>query len=159
MAGFGELTIKRLGADDIALMRGINALYADAFEAPRDYPEGQPDDDYLRRHLADPNVIALAALAGDRVVGALTGYVLPKLEQARSELYIYDLAVAEDWRRKGAATALIEATKAIGQKSGAWVIFVQVDYGDDPAVALYTKLGAREEVMHFDIQIGKGEGR
>ncbi|MBF6971702.1 AAC(3)-I family aminoglycoside 3-N-acetyltransferase, partial [Acinetobacter baumannii] len=23
--------------------------------------------------------------------------------------------------------------------------------GDDPAVALYTKLGIREEVMHFDI--------
>lgn len=28
---------------------------------------------------------------------------------------------------------------------------VQADHGDDPAVALYTKLGAREDVMHFDI--------
>jgi hypothetical protein len=25
------------------------------------------------------------------------------------------------------------------------------DYGDDPAIALYTKLGVREEVLHFDI--------
>ena len=27
----------------------------------------------------------------------------------------------------------------------------QADYGDDPAVALCTKLGAREDVMHFDL--------
>jgi aminoglycoside 3-N-acetyltransferase I len=34
---------------------------------------------------------------------------------------------------------------------GAWVIYVQADYGDDPAIALYSKLGTREDVMHFDI--------
>jgi aminoglycoside 3-N-acetyltransferase I len=34
------------------------------------------------------------------------------------------------------------------------VIYVQADYGDDPAIALYTKLGAREDVMHFDIAVG-----
>ncbi len=155
MADPNELVVKRLGATDISLMRGINALFAEAFDAPDQYPADQPDDVYLKRHLADPNVIALAALAGDQVVGALTGYILPKLEQARSEAYIYDLAVAEDWRRKGVATDLIEATKAIARDYGAWVIFVQADYGDDPAIALYTKFGAREDVMHFDIQIGK----
>jgi aminoglycoside 3-N-acetyltransferase I len=31
------------------------------------------------------------------------------------------------------------------------VIFVQADRGDDPAITLYTKLGVREEVLHFDI--------
>lgn len=159
MAGTDEVSVKRICADDLPLMRAVNALYAKAFEAPSDYPADQPDDAYLRRHLVDPNVIALAALTGERIVGGLTGYVLPKLEQARSELYIYDLAVAEDWRRKGLATALIEATKTIGRDSGAWVVFVQADYGDDPAIALYTKLGAREDVMHFDIQIQKGEVR
>ncbi len=158
MADPGELAIKRIGADDVAMMHAVNALYAQAFDAPDDYPADQPDDTYLRRHLADSNVIALAAFSGDRIVGGLTGYVLPKLEQDRSELYIYDLAVAEEWRRKGVATALIETTKAIGRDCGAWVIFVQADYGDDPAIALYTKLGAREDVMHFDIQIAKGAG-
>jgi aminoglycoside 3-N-acetyltransferase I len=33
------------------------------------------------------------------------------------------------------------------------VIFVQADYGDDPAIALYSKLGTREEVLHFDIPV------
>jgi hypothetical protein len=34
---------------------------------------------------------------------------------------------------------------------------VQADYGDDPAVALYTKLGVREDVMHFDILPGANQ--
>jgi hypothetical protein len=31
------------------------------------------------------------------------------------------------------------------------VIFVQADHVDAPAIALYTKLGVREDVLHFDI--------
>jgi aminoglycoside 3-N-acetyltransferase I len=38
------------------------------------------------------------------------------------------------------------------------VIFVQADKGDAPAVALYTKLGIREDVLHFDIATGAREG-
>lgn len=30
---------------------------------------------------------------------------------------------------------------------------IQADYGDTPAVNLYTKLGVKEEVMHFDIAV------
>jgi hypothetical protein len=33
------------------------------------------------------------------------------------------------------------------------VIFVQADRGDDAAIALYSKLGAREDVLHFDIAV------
>jgi hypothetical protein len=30
---------------------------------------------------------------------------------------------------------------------------VQADHGDDPAIALYTGLGTREDVLHFDIAV------
>jgi ribosomal protein S18 acetylase RimI-like enzyme len=60
--------------------------------------------------------------------------VLRKFEQARSEFYIYDLAVAESHRRRGVATALIEEVKALCAGRGIYVIFVQADYGDDPAL-------------------------
>lgn len=33
------------------------------------------------------------------------------------------------------------------------MIYVQADRGDDPAIALYDKLGAREGVLHFDIPV------
>ena len=96
---------------------------------------------------------AVAALQGGVVVGGLAAYVLPKFERARSEVYLYDLAVADTHRRRGIATALIAELRRIAAARGAWVVFVQADYGDDPAVALYTKLGTREDVMHFDIAV------
>ena len=36
---------------------------------------------------------------------------------------------------------------------GAYVIFVQADLRDDPAIALYEGLGVREDVLHFDIDL------
>jgi aminoglycoside 3-N-acetyltransferase I len=95
----------------------------------------------------------LLATDGNTPVGALVAYELPKLEQARSEFYIYDLAVVETHRRQGVATALIEAVRGIAADCGGWVVYVQADYGDEPAVALYSKLGTREDVMHFDIAV------
>ena len=86
---------------------------------------------------------------------ARAAYDLQKFEQQRSEIYIYDLAVAATHRRRGIATALINALRAIGAARGAWVIYVQADTGDDdaPAIALYESLGVRENVLHFDIAV------
>jgi aminoglycoside 3-N-acetyltransferase I len=48
--------------------------------------------------------------------------------------------------------------REIAARRGAWVIFVQADHGDDPAIALYEKLGTREEVLHFDIGLNDSFG-
>ncbi len=85
------------------------------------------------------------------VIGGLVAYELVKFEQERSEFYIYDLAVREGSRRRGVATALIEELRRIAAANAAQVIFIQADLGDEPAIALYSKLGRREEVLHFDI--------
>jgi aminoglycoside 3-N-acetyltransferase I len=103
--------------------------------------------------LEQDHVIALVALNEATVVGALVAYELPKLERARSEVYIYDLAVATAHRRQGVATRLIERVRAIAHERSAWVAFVQADYGDEPAIALYEKLGVREAVLHFDLPV------
>jgi len=41
--------------------------------------------------------------------------------------------------------------KSIARTRGAYVIYVQADRGDAPAIALYESLGVREDVLHFDI--------
>ena len=140
-------------ADDLGLMDGLLDLFGAAFEAPDTYGSARPSADYQRSLLSDPGFIALVALEEDRVVGGLAAYELRKFEQARSEFYIFDLAVAAEQRRKGIATALIEHLKPIAAARGAWVIYVQADPVDAPAVALYAKLGAREDVLHFDIAV------
>jgi aminoglycoside 3-N-acetyltransferase I len=149
-----ESTVRRLGPTDLVAMRGLNTLFANAFEDPEHYGSNPPSDAYLAKQLANPAIITLIAETADGIIaGGLVAYELPKLEQARSEIYIYDLAVAEAHRRKAIATALIEELRLIARKRGAWVVYVQADYGDDPAIALYTKLGTREDVMHFDIAV------
>jgi ribosomal protein S18 acetylase RimI-like enzyme len=144
------ITVRRLrGGDTDAAIR-LNALFAEAFADPASY-EPAPDRSYFADILGRDEVVALVAETDDELVGGLVAYVLPKLEQERSEIYLYDLAVAEHRRRQGIATALIDELGRIASAVGAWVIFVQADYGDEPAIALYEKLGTREDVMHFDI--------
>jgi aminoglycoside 3-N-acetyltransferase I len=147
------VALRRLGPSDILLLRGLNAMFGRAFDDPDAYGAEPPGDDHLRSLLAKEHVVALAALSGDEVVGGLVAYELDKFERARREFYIYDLAVAEEHRRRGIATTLIGRLREIAAQRGAWVIYVQADYGDEPAIALYEKLGVREDVMHFDIAV------
>ena len=145
------VTVRRLGSSDAALGRQLNELFANVFEDADAYLSSPPGGTYFARVLGRDDVIALAALNDHEVVGGLVGYVLHKLEQERSEIYIYDLAVAEPHRRRGIASALINELQSIASAVGAWVIYVQADHGDEAAIALYEKLGRREDVMHFDI--------
>jgi aminoglycoside 3-N-acetyltransferase I len=143
--------VRVLNGDDVALARAMLNLFGREFDDESTYSEKQPEDRYLQRLLSSDAFVALVAQVGNRVVGGLAGYVLPKFEQARSEFYIYDLAVDSGYRRRGVATAMIERLKRLASTRGIYVIFVQADHGDNPAIALYTKLGVREEVLHFDI--------
>jgi aminoglycoside 3-N-acetyltransferase I len=143
------LNVQQVG--DVPLLRSLLGLFGEAFEDRDTYVARQPDDAYLQRLLLNPDFVAIAAQVDGEVVGALAGYLLPKFEQARCEFYIYDLAVAAAHRRQGVATAMIDTLRALCAQRGVYVIFVQADHGDEPAIALYTKLGVREDVLHFDI--------
>lgn len=145
------MRIRRLGPADIETARNLNALYAHAFEDVDTYRHDTPDNAWLAQQLGKQATILLVAEIHGAIVGGLTAYELAKLEAARNEIYLYDLAVAEAHRRKGIATALIEELQHIAAETGAWAVFVQADYEDPPAIALYTKLGIREDVLHFDL--------
>lgn len=142
-----------LGPGDVGLLEAMLTLFGTAFDEVDTYSAARPGHGYLRQLLSSDSFIALAAIRDGRVVGALAAYELRKFEQPRSEIYIYDLAVAAEHRRKGVATRLILELKGLAARRGAHVIFVQADLGDDPAIQLYTRLGRREDVLHFDIPV------
>ncbi len=132
-------------------LRSLLAVFADAFDDPERYLERQPSDAYLRDLLSGEMFLAVVAEIGTRVVGGLTGYVLPKCEQACREFYLYDLAVDHDHRRRGLATAMVERLKTLAAERAFDGIFVQAHRDDGPAIALYSRLGVGEDVLHFDI--------
>jgi aminoglycoside 3-N-acetyltransferase I len=104
--------VRLLGAADAALLRKMLSIFGTAFSEVTTYNALQPDDGYLERLLSSSTFGAVAAFSGGKVIGGIAAYVLPKFEQARSELYIYDLAVQEGHR---------------AAERGAYVIFVQAD--------------------------------
>jgi aminoglycoside 3-N-acetyltransferase I len=149
------IAICQLTANDLTLMRSLLTMFGEAFGDISTYTAQQPSDAYLQQRLNDRSFITLVATIETEVVGGLVAYELKKFERERSEIYIYDLAVAARYRRQGIATALIEHLKSIATVLGAYIIFVQSDTDpvDEPAIALYSKLGTREDVLHFDIDV------
>ncbi|KYG62778.1 AAC(3)-I family aminoglycoside 3-N-acetyltransferase [Bdellovibrio bacteriovorus] len=147
------MTIRRLNSTDLQSLKDLNVVFSEAFADPETHLSKKPSDPYLLKLLSKPHVIVLAAFDGATVVGGLVAYVMEKYEQERSEIYIYDLAVAETHRRRGIARDMILHLKSIGKEIGAWVILVQADKPDTPAIRLYESLGTKEEPLHFDILI------
>ena len=139
-------------------MKAMLVTFGKAFGEVKTYSGNRPSESYLNRLLGSDYFIALVALQDSEVVGGIAAYELIKFEQERSEIYIYDLAVTATHRRQGIATALIQELKKLAEVRGAYVVFVQADIDDEPAIALYTRLGVREDVLHFDIAVEGGNG-
>lgn len=146
-------SLRRLNSGDVPLLRQLNALFGVVFDEREIYGAEPPTEAYLEGLLAKEHVIAIVAMIGNEVIGGLVAYELDKFERTRREFYIYDLAVDVGYRRRHIATALIRHLRGIAIERGAWVIYVQADYSDAAAIALYETLGTREEVLHFDIPL------
>lgn len=148
-----KFDIKLLEPTDLDLLGAALDCFSEVFHDRETYSANRPDADYFKALLSGDSFLCLVATQGKEVVGALAAYELKKFEQRRSELYIYDLAVYELYRRRGVATALIDRLRIVAKDRGAWVIFVQADYVDLPATRLYSKLGKKEAVLHFDLAV------
>ena len=101
------IDIRHLTPTDVPLMNALLRTFGEAFNDGDTYTANPPSEAYLRRLIGCDSFIALAALKSGHVVGGIAAYELKKFEQERSEIYIYDLAVVREHRRKGIATALI----------------------------------------------------
>jgi len=145
--------IRVLAPDDYVQMNAALDCFAEAFDEYETYSSNRPSAEYLAGLISGGSFIFLVAISGSRLVGALAAYELKKFEQERSEIYIYDLAVSQNFRRKGVATTLIKNLSPIAEERNAWVMYVQADSMDEPAVKLYSKLGVKDEVLHFDLPI------
>jgi aminoglycoside 3-N-acetyltransferase I len=144
---------KQLALPDVNFLKDLLKVFGEAFSETEVYQNAIPSEEYLKSLLSKSHFIALVALRSGSVVGGLTAYELEKFEQERKELYIYDLAVSEEHRRKGIATKLIQELKAIAKARKAYVIYVQADKDDKAAIQLYESLGTKEDVLHYDIPV------
>ncbi|MFF8945271.1 GNAT family N-acetyltransferase [Streptomyces sp. NPDC014864] len=72
-----------------------------------------------------------------------------------ADMLLYELAVAEPYRRRGIARALIGRLAALGREAGCHGMWVLVDAGNDVALAAYRSAGGKDDgscsVMTWDL--------
>src|SRR5713226_488370 len=83
----------------------------------------------------------LVAMQGPRAVGACLANRIASVEYGGAVLFIEELYVAPDARRRGVARALLNRLLADSRASGVRAIELEVDEGHRPARALYRSLG------------------
>ncbi|MFZ4509005.1 MAG: GNAT family N-acetyltransferase [Fimbriimonas sp.] len=140
-------TIRRLSAEDTSLFRSVLRLFEDAFDGPSgaDLPE-----DYLHSLLQGRTLSVFVSLQENRVIGALTAYLMPSYYSKKPFLYLMDIAVAEPHQRQGVGSGLLAALLEYGREVGADEMFVQADLEDTHAIDFYHKNGGEAaSVVHF----------
>jgi aminoglycoside 3-N-acetyltransferase I len=108
----------RLGIGQARKLRELNRFFADVFPDPQLLAQIEPTVDADAQWLANDAQVALVAQQEGRIIAGLVAYRLDKIK-GRREFYIYDLAVAEEFRRQGIATRLIDEVRAITRDCGA----------------------------------------
>jgi len=135
------MEVKRLSLADIGTAGRLFAVMADVLDDNHELL----GDDYLRALLERAHFWALAAFEGDDILGGLTAHVLPMTRCEASELFIFDLAVKSEHRRKGVGRTLIASLRALAAEEGVDVVFVPADIEDTEALDFYRAVGGAPE--------------
>lgn len=100
-----------------------------------------------RQRLADPaeGLTSLVACAGDEVIGILGLRTFPASPRRKHAGYIA-MAVRDDWQRRGAGTALMQAAVDLADR---WLnlsrLELEVQVDNEGAIRLYRKFGFEVE--------------
>lgn len=98
--------------------------------------------------LYDERTIFLVAFEDGEPIGFAFGYVLPRRHGKRTTLFVYEVEVDAQHRRRGVATQLM---RRLASEAGADESFVLTEPGNDPANALYRSLGGtRSDAVQWD---------
>jgi GNAT superfamily N-acetyltransferase len=101
----------------------------------------------VRRDLlgAEPQAVLLVAELDGEAVGFATGNPVYDSVRAADALFLNDLYVRPEARRRGAGRALVAGLAAEARRRGALCLWWGVDLGDDDALRFYEALGAADE--------------
>ena len=101
---------------------------------------------HLAAFLDQPTHMMCVAVAGDLVVGQVQAMVHFHPDQP-PELYVDNLGVSPDYRRRGIGRALLEEMTSLGKARGCEDTWLGTEADNEPALALYRKVGLKEQPM------------
>jgi aminoglycoside 6'-N-acetyltransferase I len=139
-AGAG-ISLQRITASNAALLNDVaNDVFDDIIDAAR-----------VWAFLARPEHLLIVAVAeqpsGRPLVVGQIAAMLHHHVDAAPDLYIDNLGVAPDFRRRGIARELVEAVMALGRSLGGDEAWVLTEADNDAARALYRERGAEAQAV------------
>ena len=103
--------------------------------------DSPPDRGWTSRFLAEPGHHLLIAYVGEAVAGFVTGVETTHPDKG-TEMFLYELAVDERFRRQGVGKSLVTALAGIAAEAGCYGMWVGTDHDNTAAVATYRSAGA-----------------
>lgn len=100
--------------------------------------------------LGDDRTIFLVAFDGDEPIGFVLAYELLRRHGDPSKLFLYEVEVAEPYRRRGLAAAMLQELDGLARTRGIRAGWVLTDRENERAMRLYRAAGGvrpHEETM------------
>ena len=93
----------------------------------------------MEQFLSNPGTVLIGATVDGTAAGFAIAYSLPRLDGEPDMLFLYEIEVLEEHRRKGLARAMIEELKDRAEGK----FFILTQRSNQPATSLYEATGAR----------------
>jgi len=126
------MEIRALGPGDDAAVVAAEHLF-----------DGPARADATARSLGEPNSHLLVAYEDGEPAGFVSGVEVTHPDKG-TEMFLYELAVDEAFRRRGHGRALIEALAELARERGCVGMFVFVDDDNEAGRAAYRSAGGAE---------------
>jgi len=144
-----DTRVVRVAREDLPKLEAF--LRKDAAQAQPGNPDApQAFVDGLRKSLKRFDFLSseshwlLAAEIDGQYVGYLNAIRVHKADGRVAVLYVDELMVLAEHRRRGVASALWQEVQSLATEIGAWRIRVMVDPDNDPAREFYRSVGLQE---------------
>lgn len=126
-------------------MRIERIVDAAAVHAAADLFDDPPLPAVTDRFLGEPtHHLLLAYDDGDRAVGMISGVETTHPDKG-TEMFVYELAVAEESRGRGVGRALVEELAAVARRRGCYGMWVLTEPDNEAALRTYVAAGARRD--------------
>jgi aminoglycoside 3-N-acetyltransferase I len=133
-----SIEIRRLRARDDGAVTAL-ATYPGAGERPA--------------LLEDARTLLLAAFDGEKPVGFVLAYDLPRRHGDPSMLFVYEIEVDGGYRRRGIGTALMRRLEELARARGIREAFVLTEADNAESMPFYRSLGGRrEDVVMWELE-------
>jgi [ribosomal protein S18]-alanine N-acetyltransferase len=130
------MKLRHLGPDDARHVVAAADLFDDA---------ARPG--WTRRFLEDGNHHLIVAYEDEIAAGFVSGVEMTHPDKG-TEMFLYELGVAERFQRRGIGTALVEALAELARDRACYGMWVLTDADNHAALGTYARSGATERSDH-----------